>query len=82
MASYHLLRNFLPGFWGATGRFVAYVFLFSLGFGITIPAVPLLARDLGAKYLGIGIIGVAYGLSYTILAVPLGRVSDRIGRSR
>ena len=80
MASYHILRNFLPGFWGATGRFVAYVFLFSLGFGITIPAVPLFARDLGAKYLGIGIIGVAYGLSYTILAVPLGRLSDRIGR--
>jgi MFS family permease len=54
--------------------------MFSLGFGITIPAVPLFARDIGATYMGVGLIGVAYGLSYTILALPLGRLSDRAGR--
>ena len=30
--------------------------------------------------MGVGFIGVAYGLSYTILAIPLGGLSDRVGR--
>jgi len=59
-----------------TGSLFVYVFMFSLGFGITIPAVPLLAKDLGTTYIGVGLIGVAYGLSYVILAVPLGSLSD------
>ena len=57
-----------------------YVFMFSMGFGITIPAVPIFARDIGTSYIGVGLVGVAYGLSYTILAIPLGRLSDRVGR--
>ncbi len=60
----------------------SYVLLFSTGFGITIPAVPIFARDIGTSYVGIGLIGVAYGLSYTILAIPLGRLYDRVGRKK
>jgi MFS family permease len=30
--------------------------------------------------MGVGLVGVAYGLSYAILALPLGGLSDRVGR--
>jgi len=57
-----------------------FVFMFSLGSGIASPIIPLYSRSLGASYIQIGIIGTAYGLVYTICAVPLGRLSDKLGR--
>ena len=79
LISSHLDKSLSESF-RRTGSLFAYVFMFSLGFGITIPAVPLFARDIGVTYMGVGFIGVAYGLSYTILAIPLGGLSDRVGR--
>lgn len=57
-----------------------FVFMFSLGSGIASPIVPLYSSSLGASYIQIGIIGTAYGLVYAIGAVPLGRMSDKLGR--
>ena len=57
-----------------------FVFMFSLGSGIASPIIPLYSSSLGASYIQIGIIGTAYGLVYAIGAVPLGRLSDKLGR--
>jgi len=57
-----------------------FVFMFSLGSGIASPIIPLYAGSLGASYIQIGIIGTAYGLIYAIAAVPLGKLSDKLGR--
>jgi len=57
-----------------------FVFMFSLGSGIASPIIPLYSSSLGASYIQIGIIGTAYGLVYAISAVPLGRLSDKLGR--
>jgi DHA1 family multidrug resistance protein-like MFS transporter len=57
-----------------------FVFMFSLGSGIASPIIPLYSSSLGASYIQIGVIGTAYGLVYAIAAVPLGRLSDKLGR--
>jgi len=57
-----------------------FVFMFSLGSGIASPIIPLYSSSLGASYIQIGIIGTAYGLVYAISAVPLGKLSDKLGR--
>jgi len=57
-----------------------FVFMFSLGSGIASPIIPLYSSSLGASYIQIGIIGTAYGLVYAICAVPLGKLSDKLGR--
>jgi len=57
-----------------------FVFMFSLGCGIASPIIPLYAGSLGASYIQIGMIGTAYGLVYAIGSLPLGRLSDRLGR--
>jgi MFS family permease len=59
-----------------------FTLFFSFGYGITIPVVPLYARSLGASYFIIGLIGAVYGFSYTLVAAPLGKLSDKIGRKR
>jgi len=57
-----------------------FVFMFSLGSGIASPIIPLYSASLGASYIQIGIVGTAYGLVYAIGAIPLGRLSDKLGR--
>jgi len=57
-----------------------FVFMFSLGSGIASPIIPLYAGSLGASYIQIGMTGTAYGLVYAIGSVPLGRLSDKLGR--
>jgi len=57
-----------------------FVFMFSLGSGIASPIIPLYSSSLGASYIQIGIIGTAYGLVYAVCAVPLGKLSDKLGR--
>ena len=56
--------------------------VFNLGGGVTAPALPLYARSLGATYGDLGLIGVAHGLAFAALTIPLGRASDRLGRRR
>jgi MFS family permease len=48
--------------------------------GMVNPIVPLYAKDLGATYTDLGLIGVAWSAPYCFLPVLTGLWSDRIGR--
>lgn len=55
--------------------------VFNLGGGLTAAALPLYAQSLGANYRDLGLLGATHGLVFSALTVPLGRASDRFGRS-
>jgi len=57
-----------------------FQFLFSFGVGAATPILPLFARDLGADYTEVGLLGAAFGLASSVFAVLLGVLSDRFGR--
>jgi MFS family permease len=47
-----------------------------------LPLVPLLARRLGASTVEVGMINAGFMLAATALSLPLGLMSDRLGRKR
>lgn len=51
-----------------------------VGSHMRVPVLPLFARDLGATTVQVGIINASYLLVAGILSLPLGILSDRIGR--
>jgi DHA1 family multidrug resistance protein-like MFS transporter len=53
-----------------------------LGSHMRIPVVPLYARSLGADAVLVGIINSAFLLTAALLSLPLGMMSDRLGRKR
>jgi len=53
-----------------------------LGSHMRIPVVPLYARSLGADAVLVGIINSAFLLMAALLSLPLGMMSDRLGRKR
>ncbi len=53
-----------------------------LGTYMRLPLVPLFARRLGASTVEVGIINAAFMLAATALSLPLGLMSDRLGRKR
>lgn len=55
-------------------------FVISFSIGIFGPLVPLYAQRLGASYLDLGIIGVAWSVPYIIMPVIIGALADRVGR--
>lgn len=55
---------------------VTILFFFSLY--AYIPQLSSYARELGASYKLIGLIGGAYGFTQTILRVPIGIISDKL----
>jgi MFS transporter, DHA1 family, multidrug resistance protein len=63
---------------------IACVLTFShyLGTYMRLPLVPIFARDLGASTVQVGMINAGFMLSATLLSLPLGLVSDRLGRRR
>jgi len=46
------------------------------------PIIPLYARDMGVSLGEVGLISSAFMLLASALAIPLGLVSDRLGRRR
>lgn len=64
----------------ARATLVATLFVVSLGFGIVIPIMPHLARQLGATPLQIGLITTSYAAVQFLVAPFWGRLSDRHGR--
>ncbi len=51
-----------------------------LGFGSVVPVLPLYARSFGVSQTAIGLAIAVYGLARFVVAVPVGQLSDRLGR--
>jgi DHA1 family multidrug resistance protein-like MFS transporter len=51
-----------------------------LGFGSIVPVAPLYAASFGVSPAAIGLTIAVYGLARFLLAVPAGRLADRVGR--
>jgi MFS family permease len=58
----------------------ALAFLATLGYGIMIPTLSVHAHSLGASHADIGVIISAFAAAQLLTQIPLGRLSDRIGR--
>lgn len=58
------------------------VFLVSVGFGIVLPLLPFLARELGADGRQLGLLTGSYALTQFLFSPFWGSVSDRVGRRR
>lgn len=56
------------------------MFLVALSMGMAGLALPLYAKDLGASYTEIGMLGVAYVVFMVLFSVPVGSAGDRRGR--
>ncbi len=57
-------------------------FILYIGAYIRLPLVPLYASELGASTVQVGMINAGFMLAAALLSVPLGLVSDRLGRRR
>ncbi len=60
----------------------ALSFVLYLGAYMRMPLVPLFASDLGASTVQVGMINAGFMVAAALLSVPLGIVSDRLGRKR
>lgn len=56
------------------------VFIYLLGFGIIIPLIPILSRELGATAAQAGLLMSVYSLMQFLFSPMWGRLSDRYGR--
>lgn len=56
------------------------VFIDSVGYGLVVPLLPLYARTLEATSFQIGLLFAAYAIALLLAAVPVGILSDRLGR--
>ncbi len=78
-----MLSDLSPGerrsFWGAVVVCVA-IFFADASHSVVIPIFPAFAEGLGANLAMIGVYGSAVGVAMVLLSVPIGSISDRIGR--
>jgi multidrug resistance protein len=51
-----------------------------VAYSVAIPVLPALSRHLGASPTMIGLLFASFGVTLLIVSIPMGRVSDRIGR--
>src|SRR3972149_9980655 len=74
----------LNGFAAPAPVFVACAlsFILYLGAYMRLPLVPLFASDLGATTVQVGMINAGFMVAAALLSLPLGLVSDRLGRKR
>ncbi len=56
------------------------IFLMSIGEGMTAPAIPLFGNKLGASYAQLGFLMTGYAITYTLMSLTSGLISDKIGR--
>jgi MFS family permease len=61
-------------------KLVVLVALWAFAFGLTIPFLTLTARARGVPVGAIGLIAASFLLTQIVLQVPLGALSDRVGR--
>jgi MFS family permease len=60
---------------------LALVFIWAFAFGLTMPFLTLTARDRGVSLDAIGLIAASFLLTQIVFQVPLGALSDRVGRA-
>lgn len=58
------------------------LFVVSVGFGLVIPILPLLAREFGASALMLGLMTASYAVVQFLFAPVWGQISDRAGRKK
>jgi len=58
------------------------LFVVSVGFGLVIPILPLLAREYGASAFMLGLMTASYAVVQFIFAPIWGQISDRTGRKK
>ena len=58
------------------------LFVVSVGFGLVIPILPLLAREYGASAFMLGLMTASYAVVQFLFAPVWGQISDRVGRKR
>ena len=56
------------------------MFIFTLGFGITVPVTPYFVKDLGGSVIDVGLLMAAFSAGELLFAPFWGKVSDRFGR--
>jgi MFS family permease len=61
-------------------RLLASTFIISLAMGLTGLALPLYAKDLGANYTEVGLLGAMYVLLNVVFSPIVGRLADKHGR--
>lgn len=67
------------GFWAAVVVCLA-IFFADASHSVVIPIFPAFAEGLGANLALIGVYGSAVGVAMVLLSVPIGGISDRVGR--
>jgi MFS transporter, DHA1 family, multidrug resistance protein len=60
---------------------LALMGIWAFAFGLTIPFLTLTARDRGVSVGAIGVIAASFLLTQIVFQLPLGALSDRVGRS-
>jgi MFS family permease len=60
---------------------LALVAIWAFAFGLTIPFLTLTARDRGVSLDAIGVIAASFLLTQIVCQIPLGALSDRVGRA-
>jgi MFS family permease len=63
-------------------RLYVSVFLGSLGLALYAYFIPIFAQQFGATFLDLGYIGAATALTYAVAPIFVGRLADRVDRSR
>jgi multidrug resistance protein len=58
----------------------AVIAINQLGFGISVPVLPLYADSFGVSQVAIGLTVAIYGLGRMLFNMPMGQLTDRIGR--
>lgn len=56
------------------------VFMDSVGYGLVVPVLPKYSQELGVSDFGIGFLFSVYAIAVLVGAIPLGWLSDRLGR--
>lgn len=59
--------------------FCIYRLIFGISYSIMIPIIPLFLKDIGMETVTIGVVISLYGVSKTVMQIPFGIVSDKIG---
>ncbi len=56
------------------------IFIFTLGFGITVPIMPFFAKSMGGTVVDVGILMALFSMAELVFAPVWGKASDRFGR--